>query len=155
MPGEAEECEISFWAYSSRHTGNGEDRSGAYLFMPGANPKRTFGVGVASPFRVIRGTLYDEVHVLHEGVVHQRLTLYKAGLEREAIAMQTFVDIRGKSNFELVMRINSDLDNNVIHTDMNGLTITRKRYYDKLHVQGNVYPVVTAAYLQDSYRMTY
>ena len=48
------------------------------------------------------------------------------------------------------MRIDTGVDNNkVLHTDLNGLSIAQKKYHDKLHIQGNVYPIVTAAYLED------
>ena len=63
--------------------------------------------------------------------------------------MENWVDVRGESNYELVMKIETDISNNDLFTDLNGLSIARKPYYDKLHIQGNVYPIVTAGYLED------
>ena len=48
------------------------------------------------------------------------------------------------------MRINSDVESGrEIYTDLNGINHSRRVYYDKLTLQGNVYPIVSSAYLQD------
>ena len=74
-----------------------------------------------------------------------------AGLGKTAVTMENFSLIAGSKNFEFCMRIKSGVNNaKTLFTDLNGMTITKKEYYDKLHIQGNVYPVVTSAYIQDN-----
>ena len=57
----------------------------------------------------------------------------------------------GMSNFELIMRFGTDVQSNgEFYSDLNGMTHSKRVYYSKLHLQGNVYPIVASAYLQDS-----
>ena len=49
------------------------------------------------------------------------------------------------------MRFGSDVQSNgEFYSDLNGMTHSKRVYYSKLHLQGNVYPIVSSAYLQDS-----
>ena len=59
--------QIEFVQYNTRKRG---DRSGAYLFMPDGPAKPYFGHGETTPFRIIRGQLISQVHVLHERLHH-------------------------------------------------------------------------------------
>ena len=59
--------------------------------------------------------------------------------------------MKGLSNFELIMRFGTDVQSNgEFYSDLNGMTHSKRVYYSKLHLQGNVYPIVSSAYLQDS-----
>lgn len=90
----------------------------------------------------------DEVQVGAERIMH-RLSVVKCGISSGAVLIDTFVDVRGESNYEMVMQVRSDVQNHkTLFTDLNGLTITKKVYYDKLTIQGNVYPIVSSAYIQ-------
>jgi hypothetical protein len=72
------------------------------------------------------------------------------GISTDSINIENFIDLRGESNVELLMRVSTDIDNEkTLHTDLNGLSMSRKKYHDKLHIQGNVYPIVTAAFIED------
>ncbi|RWS18878.1 alpha-mannosidase 2-like protein [Leptotrombidium deliense] len=53
-------------------------------------------------------------------------------------------------NHELVMRFYTDIYNNgEFFTDLNGLQMSRRKYYDKIPIQGNVYPMPTIMYFED------
>ncbi|RWS01789.1 alpha-mannosidase 2-like protein, partial [Leptotrombidium deliense] len=53
-------------------------------------------------------------------------------------------------NRELVMRIYTQINNNYeFFTDLNGLQMAHRRYYDKIPLQGNVYPMPTMMYFQN------
>ena len=49
------------------------------------------------------------------------------------------------------MRIRSSIDNRdgTFYTDLNGFQLTRRKTYSKIPLQGNFYPMPTAAVLQD------
>ena len=90
----------------------------------------------------------DEVQVGAERIMH-KLSVIKCGISSGALLLDTFVDVRGETNYEMVMQLHSDVQNHrTLFTDMNGLTITKKVYYEKLTIQGNVYPIVSAAFIQ-------
>ena len=61
---------------------------------------------------------------------------YSCGLNANSVGVENFVDVRGESNYELVMRLDSNINTGrTLHTDLNGLTITPKKYHEKLHIQ--------------------
>ena len=66
-------CYVKTYFYFS---GSSQDRSGAYLFMPDGPATDMFGQSASSPFRIIRGPLVNEVHILN-ALVLQRLSLYR------------------------------------------------------------------------------
>lgn len=147
--GQHHKAELQFAKYGCRGKGNSQDNSGSYLFAPDGPSTVHFGQNSAGPFRVISGPALTEVQVGAERVLH-RLAIVKCGISSGAILVDTFVDVRGGNNLELVLQVKTDVDNHkTLFTDLNGLTITKKVYYDKLTIQGNVYPVVSAAYIQD------
>ena len=90
----------------------------------------------------------DEVQVGAERIMH-KLSVIKSGISSGALLLDTFVDVRGETNYEMVMQLHTDVQNHrTLFTDMNGLTITKKVYYEKLTIQGNVYPIVSSAFIQ-------
>jgi alpha-mannosidase II len=61
------------------------------------------------------------------------------------------VDLRSSHNFELAMRVHTDIQNNdILHSDLNGFQYMTRKRHDKLTLQGNVYPMSSGAYIQDS-----
>lgn len=50
------------------------------------------------------------------------------------------------------MRLHSSVSNDdgVFYTDLNGLQLVRRKTMSKLPLQGNVYPMPTMAFVQDS-----
>ena len=50
------------------------------------------------------------------------------------------------------MRLKSSINNDMgtFYTDLNGFQLTRRKTYSKIPLQGNFYPMPTAAVLQDN-----
>uniref|UniRef100_A0A3Q2P927 Glycosyl hydrolase family 38 C-terminal domain-containing protein n=1 Tax=Fundulus heteroclitus TaxID=8078 RepID=A0A3Q2P927_FUNHE len=62
------------------------------------------------------------------------------------------VDIRDQTNKELAMRLVTSIQSgDVFYTDLNGFQIQPRRFYQKLPLQGNFYPMPSQAYIQDSH----
>lgn len=61
------------------------------------------------------------------------------------------VDLRRSHNLELAMHISTDIKNEgYVHTDLNGFQYIKRKNYDKLKIQGNVYPMPSGAFIQDT-----
>merc|ERR1712127_804654 len=61
------------------------------------------------------------------------------------------VDLTKSHNYELAMHIETNIINeNEFYTDLNGFQYTKRKNYKKLTIQGNVYPMPSGAYIQDS-----
>ena len=69
---------------------------------------------------------------------------------RQAVDIVNYFNVKGLSNVELIMRVNSDVESGrEFYTDLNGINHARRVYYEKLTLQGNVYPIVTSSFVQD------
>ncbi|XP_071942365.1 alpha-mannosidase 2-like [Antedon mediterranea] len=126
-----------------------KDKSGAYLFMPDgdAQPLQT-----DRPFiRVIRGQLLSEVHVIIDKVSHIVRLPKSAGVDGCSLEIENIVDIRSVRNRELVMRLKSGIENEdkIFYTDLNGFQVQKRKTLSKLPIQGNFYPMVSMAYVED------
>ncbi|XP_075983087.1 alpha-mannosidase 2 [Anticarsia gemmatalis] len=144
---------MDFVQYDS-HRGK-DNNSGAYLFIP---------AGPAEPFRpdgfpelvlvegMYRATLYSALNspknadvVLAISVVNNP-TLPHSEVE----ISNTFMIDPQADNLELAMRFSTDIKNgDTFYTDLNGMHMIKRRYFDKLPLQANYYPLSAAAYLED------
>ncbi|KAG5876746.1 hypothetical protein JTB14_033078 [Gonioctena quinquepunctata] len=124
------------------------ERSGAYLFLPD---------GDAVPFQleniivnVIEGSILSSVF-LQLPYVHHSTTLYNTtGADGLGIEIQNVVDIENTSNFELAMRLSTNINSGEnFFTDVNGYQIVRRKRFTKLPLQANYYPMPTTAYIED------
>uniref|UniRef100_A0A8C7XYG9 mannosyl-oligosaccharide 1,3-1,6-alpha-mannosidase n=1 Tax=Oryzias sinensis TaxID=183150 RepID=A0A8C7XYG9_9TELE len=127
--------QIQFMVYG---TSPSKDKSGAYLFLPDGKPK---------VFPLVRFLLLLIFNMLFHGFL---------GVDGLSIDISTMVDIRDQSNKELSMRLSTDIkSDDIFYTDLNGFQIQPRRFYQKLPVQGNFYPISSQAYIQDSrHRLT-
>ncbi|KAK6018611.1 glycosyl hydrolase family 38 protein [Ostertagia ostertagi] len=80
------------------------------------------------------------------------LQVYTLALNSPSIEITNEVDIRKRSNFELAMRMNTNIKSGSdLYTDLNGLQIIRRRrQLDKLPLQAHFYPMPSAAYIEDT-----
>ncbi|BHF82614.1 Alpha-mannosidase 2 [Sparganum proliferum] len=145
---------ISFNVYKSK---SGESSSGAYLFLPEL-PSVPLPLSSEPNVRVVTGALVDEVTTYHPNLVHTVRT-YKTGEPgRLAIEVENILNLtHPHNNDEVVMTISTGIKNfnRVFYTDSNCLQFTRRVFYEKIPLQGNVYPVTCAAYIEDDrYRVT-
>lgn len=108
--------------YLARHGG---ERSGAYLFLPDGEARTI--IEEAPLIRIFEGPIFSRVEVRLRNVRHF-LTLYNCpDLDNLGVEITNIVDILNENNFELGMRIKSNLKNsNEFYTDLNGLQVNTK-----------------------------
>ncbi|CAF0850007.1 unnamed protein product [Brachionus calyciflorus] len=136
-------------------TRKSNERSGAYLFLPDGNAVEID----AEYFEWIRveynGKLRNRVCVQMTIILHC-VEFYPELNDLKKFQIPHFsvwnvVDLRPTYNFELALEIETDIKNNdEIHTDLNGFQFTKRKRYDKLTLQGNVFPMPSGAFIQDS-----
>uniref|UniRef100_A0A8C1GQI3 mannosyl-oligosaccharide 1,3-1,6-alpha-mannosidase n=1 Tax=Cyprinus carpio TaxID=7962 RepID=A0A8C1GQI3_CYPCA len=144
--------QIQFLTYGTRPS---KDKSGAYLFLPDGNAK-PYLQREAPAVRVVEGPLFAEV-VAHYQHFQQTVRIHNVpGVEGLSLDLTTMVDIRDQNNKELAMRLVTDIQSgDTFYTDLNGFQIQPRRYFQKLPLQANFYPMPAMAYIQDSqYRLT-
>jgi len=129
------------------------EKSGAYLFLPDG-PARELEESQVEWIRVEEGTLRSRVCVKMSIILH--CVEFFPTLSRQKnfkypfFSVWNVVDIRETSNYELAMHFESDVKNDrTFYTDLNGFQFIKRKTYDKLPIQANVYPMPTGAFLQD------
>nr|XP_020635653.1 alpha-mannosidase 2 [Pogona vitticeps] len=131
-------------------TTSNRDKSGAYLFLPDGEAK-PYVFSDPPIIRVTHGRIFSEVTSFFHHLTHT-VRLYKVhGLEGQSPEISNIVDIRGENNYEIAMRISSDIEShNKFYTDLNGYQIQPRQTMSKLPLQANFYPMTTMVYVQDS-----
>uniref|UniRef100_A0A915HMT6 Glycosyl hydrolase family 38 C-terminal domain-containing protein n=1 Tax=Romanomermis culicivorax TaxID=13658 RepID=A0A915HMT6_ROMCU len=130
-------------------TTNDKDKSGAYLFLPDGDAKELPSLN--HKVLLIQGHLFT----LFQYPSYRRN--FAQAVSCRSLELQNLVDITREENFELVMRLKTGIKNedNTFFTDLNGFQIIKRKYFSKIPHQGNVYPMPTAAYLEDkNFRLT-
>ncbi|CAF3685423.1 unnamed protein product [Adineta steineri] len=123
--------------------------SGAYLFIPNGNaqdiPTNNYNL-----IRVQRGRLINRIDFIHDMYIMQyRLTDTK-GLNDYTLELSVTTHLNMKKDTELALRFSTGIKNGAdFFTDLNGFQMIRRKTYDKLPLQGNVYPMPTMAYIED------
>lgn len=136
-------------------TTSSTEKSGAYLFLPDG------------PAQHIDPNLLQWIRVEHDGLLRNRVCInmtivlhcveiYPTITEIKQFKTPFFsvwnvVDLRQSHNYELAMHIETDIKNQeTVYTDLNGFQYTKRKRYDKLTIQGNVYPMPSGSFIQDS-----
>eukprot|EP00049_Salpingoeca_infusionum_P002863 m.60599 g.60599 ORF g.60599 m.60599 type:complete len:1171 (+) comp11829_c0_seq2:109-3621(+) len=142
--GKTSKVKVEFVKYGAAM---GSERSGAYLFMPDGKAKQhTTSASVV----ITKGPLVCEVQSAMSNVVHIARTFNTDSAQGAAVSITNQVDLRSLSNFELAMRVVSDVKNTDFYTDLNGFQLRRRKNYDKLPLQANFYPMPNFMFIQDS-----
>ncbi|XP_041966590.1 LOW QUALITY PROTEIN: alpha-mannosidase 2x [Alosa sapidissima] len=144
--------QFQFVTYGTRPS---KDKSGAYLFLPDGRAK-PYAQRDAPVVRVVEGPLFSEV-VTHYQHFQQTVCIHNVpGVDGLSLDISVLVDIRDQANKELAMRVTTDIQSeDTFYTDLNGFQIQPRRYFHKLPLQANFYPMPTMAYIQDSqHRLT-
>lgn len=139
--------QVQFLTYGTRAS---KDKSGAYLFLPDGNAKPY--IQKDPPIvRVVEGPLFSEVVTYYQHV-QQTVRIHNIpGIDGLSVDITTTVDIRDQSNKELSMRLVTDIKSEgTFFTDLNGFQIQQRKYFQKLPLQANFYPMSTMAYIQDN-----
>lgn len=151
-------CGLEFSAYTSA-----QFHSGAYLFMPEPNTgdsEREILDGIPDHKIVITsGPVSSQLIVLYGKLLVHSITIYHvSGPMSQGIYIENIIDfdIPPKNReTELFMRFNSDLINGEppeFYTDLNGLSMQRRVKVERINIEGNYFPITTAAYMQDAAR---
>ncbi|XP_062403410.1 alpha-mannosidase 2x [Sardina pilchardus] len=144
--------QFQFVTYGTRPS---KDKSGAYLFLPDGRAK-PYAQREAPVVRVVEGPLFSEV-VTHYQHFQQTVCIHNVpGVDGLSLDISVLVDIRDQANKELAMRVTTDIQSeDTFYTDLNGFQIQPRRYFHKLPLQANFFPMPTMAYIQDSqHRLT-
>ncbi|CAH8860380.1 unnamed protein product [Trichobilharzia szidati] len=141
------DIKINFVQYKT--PSNSESNSGPYLFISD---------GIANPmpqpksYSYIKGDLVDTVTVYTKFVEHT-VRLYKSpDIQSQFIEIENIVDIRvdTPTDIDLFMTIETNLlnEDRVFYTDSNCFQFIERKYYDKIPLQGNIYPIACGAYIE-------
>uniref|UniRef100_A0A8D9DRT5 Alpha-mannosidase n=1 Tax=Cacopsylla melanoneura TaxID=428564 RepID=A0A8D9DRT5_9HEMI len=137
---------LNFVEYTSR---DGREMSGAYLFLPRGEAKAVPVVN--APVLVVQGPLLSMVSVQVAHLTHTVIVNHVSDSDELGVDIQNLLDIRQTVNTEVAMRFSSNIGNqNVFYTDLNGYQMIKRKHLDKIPLQGNFYPMPTAAYIEDS-----
>nr|CAD7454168.1 unnamed protein product [Timema tahoe] len=131
--------------YSARP---GKERSGAYLFLPDG---QAVMLTLDRPLvMVVEGPLLAQVRVLLPEVQHY-ITLYNTpGVDSLGLEVNNIVDITDHNNYEFIMRISTNIQNNEdFFTDLNNMQMIRRKHFTKLPLQANYYPLPGAVFIED------
>ncbi|GIY94085.1 alpha-mannosidase 2 [Caerostris extrusa] len=128
-------------------------RSGAYLFQPDSpNPIPISNLTDQFPFIcAIRGPVVSELNLIYQSFFKFTVRLYHYDGAPSGLQMDVSSDIsKLNKDVELIMRINSDINNNgAFYTDSNGFQMLKRTYASNLPVQGNYYPATSNMYIED------
>ncbi|KAK5609011.1 Alpha-mannosidase 2x [Crenichthys baileyi] len=140
--------QMQFMIYGTRPS---KDKSGAYLFLPDGKPK-PYNQKELPAVRVVEGPLFSEVVAQYQHF-EQTVRIHNVpGVDGLSVDITTMVDIRDQTNKELAMRLVTNIQNgDVFYTDLNSFQMQPRRFYRKLPLQGNFYPMSSQAYIQDSH----
>uniref|UniRef100_A0A3Q2DSS8 mannosyl-oligosaccharide 1,3-1,6-alpha-mannosidase n=1 Tax=Cyprinodon variegatus TaxID=28743 RepID=A0A3Q2DSS8_CYPVA len=140
--------QMQFIIYGTRLS---KDKSGAYLFLPDGKAK-PYNQKEPPAVRVVEGPLFSEVVAQYQHF-EQTVRIHNVpGVDGLSVDITTLVDIRDQTNKELAMRLVTNIQSgDVFYTDLNGFQIQPRRFYQKLPLQANFYPMPSQAYIQDSH----
>ncbi|KAG8575395.1 hypothetical protein GDO81_009541 [Engystomops pustulosus] len=146
--GEEQEQKIGmeFLIYGTRTS---KDKSGAYLFLPDGDAK-LYTPKDPPVVRIIDGPFFSEV-TCHFQHVQQTMRVYNLpGADGLSVDISSLVDIRDHVNKEIAMRLSSDIQSgDTFFTDLNGFQVQTRKFFKKLPLQANFYPMPAMAYIQD------
>ncbi|XP_013170889.1 PREDICTED: alpha-mannosidase 2 [Papilio xuthus] len=134
-----------------------DNNSGAYLFIP-SGPAEPF---VPEPYPELvvtegpfKATLYTALVSPKTAEVMLAISVYNNPSlpQGEVEISNTFLIDPQADDYELAMRFSTGIKNgDVFYTDLNGMQMIKRRYFDKLPLQANFYPLPAAAYIQDEH----
>ncbi|KHJ48512.1 glycosyl hydrolase family 38 protein [Trichuris suis] len=129
--------------------------SGAYLFHP-SGPAEP--IGEPNALLLVNGSLHATIYVGYEKVLHEVRIVKAHGTSEQAISIRNTIDLTDSNeDYEIVMRLVSNMENpkQEFFSDLNGLQMIKRRYFRKLPLQGNFYPMPSAAFIEDHrFRLT-
>lgn len=146
-------CKMQLMAYGTRSGNKNVPKSGAYIFLPDQSEPKPFS-GLGKPkIHVTVGRIESRYEMIFTEPmpIYIRFTLYRG---RRSIDLQTEFHLQGLygANKELLIRFTIPKLNNqeLFYTDLNGFQIITRKRYDKIPIQGNVYPLNTMTFIESN-----
>ncbi|CAF2687357.1 unnamed protein product [Rotaria sp. Silwood2] len=128
-----------------------DHHSGAYLFIPDGKAQYVS----ASDYdfiRIQRGPLISRVHLNHKLYGLQYKLTNTNGSNDYILEVSTITHLTMNKDTELALQFSTGIKNGAeFFTDLNGFQMIRRKTYDKLPLQGNVYPMPTMTYIEDDF----
>lgn len=141
---------VQFAWYETR-TNRNQEKSGAYLFLPGEEGSKLYSSSEPPLIRVSRGPVFSDITSYFRHFTHTVRLFHLNGHAGRSLEFSNVVDIRSEVNRELAMRFVSDVANgNRFYSDLNGFQMQQRRTLAKLPLQANFYPMSSAAFIQDA-----
>ncbi|XP_015178197.1 PREDICTED: alpha-mannosidase 2 [Polistes dominula] len=142
---------LEFVKYGTR--GSGKDKSGAYLFLPDKPDPDLIFMENKHIIHLVTGPILSKVFVELPYVRHTCILYNSPGSDGIGLNILNEVDITETQNYELAMRLNTDImSGDQFFTDLNGLGIIRRQRFPKLPTQANYYPMAANAYIEDKHK---
>lgn len=146
---------MKLMTYGTR-SGKKVQKSGAYIFLP--DNENAQDLVYSNPkIRITKGKLFTKFEAIIEKPIpiRHQISIIK---DKSYVEMENEFYL-GQSSFgnkELMIRFYSDIQNdNKFYTDLNGFQMIERKRYDKIPLQGNIYPMSTTVYIEDdSHRLT-
>uniref|UniRef100_A0AC35TX24 Alpha-mannosidase n=1 Tax=Rhabditophanes sp. KR3021 TaxID=114890 RepID=A0AC35TX24_9BILA len=145
------DADIHFAKYGCRETSRskpgGEITSGAYLFLPDGPSKKLDDSG--NSYVVVNGNLIKQIIVKghKESKLQHTIEIVRG---KNYVNIENIIDLEDVHDFELAMKMDTNVESGEhFYTDLNGFQIIRRKRFAKLPIQGNFYPMPSAAYIED------
>ncbi|UJR15510.1 hypothetical protein I4U23_002451 [Adineta vaga] len=126
-----------------------DHHSGAYLFIPNGNaqeiPMSNFNL-----IRIQQGSFIHRIDLINDLYSLQYRLTNTNDANDYTIELDVITHLTMNKDFELGIRFSTGIKNGPeFFTDLNGFQMIRRKTYEKLSLQGNVYPMPTMAYIED------
>ncbi|XP_018012981.1 alpha-mannosidase 2 [Hyalella azteca] len=163
--GKVTQTAFKFAAYPSA-----QFKSGAYLFQPDPNardPEEDVLAGARPRIFIHSGPVASELTVMFGAALMHTTRIFHTSQEplQSAIYIENIFNFASHYNStetpgfppnyretELFMRISTDIDNGanpVFYSDQSGLHMQKRVKVEKIGIQGNYFPITTAAFIED------
>jgi alpha-mannosidase II len=134
-------------------TTSASEKSGAYLFLPDGKATE-LASDLTQWIRVEQGLLRTRVCVNMTLLLHcvEFYPTLNQGLDLKYphFSIWNVIDLRSSHNTEIALHIDTDIKNkDNLYTDLNGFQFIKRKTLSKLPIQGNVFPMPTASFIQD------
>ncbi|KAG7204018.1 hypothetical protein KM043_001880 [Ampulex compressa] len=130
--------------------GPGSDKSGAYLFLPDKSEPDLVFMGNQYIVHLVTGPILSKVFIELPHVRHTCILYNSPGGDGLGLHISNEVDISETQNYELAMRLSTDIvSGDQFFTDLNGLNMIKRQRFPKLPTQGNYYPMAASVYIED------
>ncbi|KAG6458879.1 hypothetical protein O3G_MSEX011102 [Manduca sexta] len=132
-----------------------DNNSGGYLFIP-SGPATEFKPDAFPEMVVTEGIYKSTLYTALTGPRAAEIVLAISVYNNPSLP-QTEVEISNTllidpqvDDLELAMRFSTGVKNgDVFYTDLNGMHMIKRRYFEKIPLQANFYPLPAAAYIED------